>query len=147
MHQAAYLRNSLAHSDKPSLAEGVAGVAAMRDVLSVYDDHSTAEQLQAIVVDMQALAWLEQGSTIDMGLKDTLYASIMLEAALQEISTVLGQCCSQYWHPPEDAPHLPMEASNIVKQLRNSNKGGHENGKNPCLKVSHACVPAIVLHA
>ena len=133
------MRNSLAHDDKPSINETVAGVAAMRDVLQAYGDQPTGNRLGKIVEEIQSLAWLEDGSTVEMTLHDNSFAAVMLEASLEEMSTTLGQRICEHWHPLHAAPSMPMEANAVAAKLRNSKKKGQGDGKNSNLiQVSDA---------
>ena len=61
VHQVAYLRNSIAHSPKPSLAEGVAGVAAMAEVLKDHGLQQAAQQMSALLDEVQEASWLTAG--------------------------------------------------------------------------------------
>ena len=63
MHQVAYLRNSIAHPPKPSLAEAVAGVAAMVEVLK---DHGQPIQDMLRLLDtLREASWRGGGELLD----------------------------------------------------------------------------------
>ena len=61
MHRVAYLRNSLAHTSKPSLAEGVAGVAAMSEVLKDHGQQQAAQQMLLLLDEIREASWLATG--------------------------------------------------------------------------------------
>ena len=61
MHQVAYLRNSIAHNPKPSLAEGVAGVAAMLDVLKNHEQEQAAQEMVGLLREVREASWLATG--------------------------------------------------------------------------------------
>ena len=61
VHRVAYLRNSLAHSAKPSLAEGVAGVAAMGEVLKDHEQQQVAQQMSTLLDEVREASWLVTG--------------------------------------------------------------------------------------
>ena len=61
VHQVAYLRNSIAHFPKPSLAEGVAGVAAMLDVLNDHERLLGAQRMGVLLRDVREASWLTAG--------------------------------------------------------------------------------------
>ena len=59
VHQVAYLRNSIAHPPKPSLAEAVAGVAAMVEVLK--DHGQPIEGMVRLLDTLREASWLGGG--------------------------------------------------------------------------------------
>ena len=62
MHQVAYLRNSIAHSPKPSLAEAVSGVAAMVEVLR--DHGQPVQDMLALLSAVREASWLGGGELL-----------------------------------------------------------------------------------
>ena len=61
VHQVAYLRNSIAHSPQPSLAEGVAGVAAMAEVLKDHGEDAAAAEMEVLLDRVRCASWLGAG--------------------------------------------------------------------------------------
>ena len=57
----AYLRNSIAHSPQPSLAEGVAGVAAMAEVLKDHGEDAAAAEMAVLLDQVRQASWLGAG--------------------------------------------------------------------------------------
>ena len=57
----AYLRNSIAHSPQPSLAEGVAGVAAMAEVLKDHGEDAAAAEMEMLLDRVRCASWLGAG--------------------------------------------------------------------------------------
>ena len=60
MHQVAYLRNSFAHTPKPTLAEAVAGVMAMLEVMR--DHNQPVEEMLVLLKEVQEASWLATGA-------------------------------------------------------------------------------------
>ena len=56
-----YLRNSLAHSAQPTLAESVAGAMAVMEVLRDHGQHQMAQEVQTILQELQEASWLQSG--------------------------------------------------------------------------------------
>ena len=61
VHQVAYLRNPIAHSPQPSLAEGVAGVAAMAEVLKDHGEDAAAAEMEVLLDRVRYASWLGAG--------------------------------------------------------------------------------------
>ena len=61
VHQVSYLRNSLAHSAQPTLAESVAGAMAVMEVLRDHGQHQRAQEVQTILQELQEASWLQPG--------------------------------------------------------------------------------------
>jgi hypothetical protein len=105
VHQVAYLRNSIAHNPKPSLAEGVASVAAMLDVLKDHEQQQAVEQMIALLREVRAASWLATGEWIvlfcdvwllfagcmmETVMKAESFAVLVLEQAMADFGSTLG---------------------------------------------------------
>jgi len=134
-----YLRNSLAHSPKPSLQECVAGLLAIVEVLRAYGDEATAAQIALTLEDTREVAWLHSGANMQLQLAEEEFAVAMLEGGLEEFTSVMGQRVHEMWQT-SPAPALPMElcggrkpGRSLCGRLRNGGKGKGD-GKKPELR-------------
>ena len=150
----AYLRNSLAYTSKPSLAEDVAGIAAMSEVLRDHGQEQAAQQMLLILGEVREASWQPAGwqqvsnqshyylltlrsstgnaselsSQLDVG----SFGVLILEQAMGEFADTLGNELHSRCHPPHAAPSLPMEVTgrpSVCNFLRNGKvRDGHSSG-------------------
>ena len=89
MHQVAYLRNSIAHPPKPSLAEAVAGLAAMVEVLK--DHGQPIQDMLGLLDTLREASWRGGGELLAAGCWDSFFSlrplTIRLRALLNQWST------------------------------------------------------------
>ena len=131
MHHVMYLRNSLAHDSKPSLAECVAGVTAMHLVVNAYCEGDTAVgELAHVREVLLQISWLEDGHACVVHLSESDTVRLSTTRALEEFQQCLGSQIVHWWGAPHKKPQLPMDVKKVVAVLSN---GKAKDGKNPLL--------------
>ena len=140
VHRIGFMRNGLAHSPEPSVAECVAGAMSVRYVLGC---HTNKEDpiLKELDDKVNLLQRVRDDDDLELSAEHTL---VVLESGMQHFAHAMGEAIHGHYHQAYTRPSLPMAVAgkhgkrksicNVL--LHNHVKSVDQHGKNPALSKS-----------